>query len=254
MKRTIFMVLISALLFAPLPGEAATVKATQPSATRIDFFAYDEEEERETEKPWERLRVMIFGGAGYSQMDALDGYIDWINTTADGTVDHIDHYWRFGFGIELPLSDGFYAGLGYERIEVDAEGTTTFMSETNNFSIDLEVDGGEIYVGKVWPRIFGPIAAEAVAGVGYYVSNYTERENGYNISGDDKKPGFRLGGGLAYGITKNLALSVEVNYRWLKFDEYEDGGDIIKFVSPGKPPVEVDFTGMTVNGKIRWRF
>lgn len=253
MKRTVFTVLLSALLFIPLVGEAATKKVPPPSTTRIDFFAY-EEEERQKEKPWERLRVVGFGGAGYPEMDALNGYIDWINTTADGTVDHINHYWRYGFGIELPLSNGFYAGLGYERIEVDAEGTTTFMATTNNFSIDLEVDGGEIYVGKVWPQIAGPLAAEIIAGAGYYVSDYTERENGYDISGDDKKPGFRLGGGLAYGITKNLALSVDVNYRWLKFDKYEDGDDVITFVSPGNPPVEVDFSGMTVNGKIRWRF
>jgi opacity protein-like surface antigen len=254
MKRTVFMVLLSALLFIPLLGEAATKKVPQPSATRIDFFAYDEEEERQKEKPWERLRVVGFGGAGYPEMDALNGYIDWINTTADGRVAHINHYWRYGFGIEFPFSNGFYAGMGYERIEVDAEGTTIFMATTNNFSIDLEVDGGEIYVGKVWPRIAGPLAAEVVAGAGYYVSDYRERENGYDISGDDKEPGFRLGGGLAYGITNNLALSVEVNYRWLKFDEYEDGDDIITFVSPGNPPVEVDFSGMTVNGTIRWRF
>ncbi len=252
MKRSVVTVLISALLIIPLLAEAATKTVPQPSATRIDFFAYDDEEERKTEKPWQRLRVMIFGGAGYPEMDALDRYIDWINTTTDGTVDHINHYWRYGFGIELPFSDGFYAGIGYERIEVDAEGTT--MSGANDFSIDLEVDGGEIYVGKVWPQILGPLTAEAVAGVGYYVSDYAEHENGYNPSGDDKEPGFRLGGGLAYGFSKNLALSVEVNYRWLKFDEYEDGGGVIKFVSPGHPPVEVDFSGMTVNSKIRWRF
>ncbi|MEA3471596.1 MAG: hypothetical protein U9R24_07750, partial [Thermodesulfobacteriota bacterium] len=206
MKRTVFMFLISVLLFTPLLGVADTNKVKQNSATRIDFFAYDEEEERKTEKPWERLRVMVFGGAGYPQMDALDRYIGWINTSTGGTVDHINHYWRYGFGIELPLSGGFYAGIGYERIEVDAEGTTGI---TNDFSIDLEVDGGEIYVGKVWPRILGPLAVEAVAGAGYYVSDYTERENGYYVSGDDKEPGFRLGAGLAYGITKNLALSME---------------------------------------------
>jgi opacity protein-like surface antigen len=252
MKRTVVVALISALLLIPLVGEAAMDKVPQASATRIDFFAYDEEEERKTEKPWERLRVVVFGGAGYPEMDALDRYIDWINTAADGKVDHINHYWHYGFGIEIPLSKGFYAGLGYERIEVDAEGTT--MSATNNFSIDLEVDGSEIYIGKVWPRILGPLTAETVAGAGYYVSDYTEQENGYKISGDDKKPGFRLGGGLAYGISKNLALSVEAHYRWLKFDEYEDGGNVIKFVSPGNPPVEVDFSGMTVSGKVRWRF
>jgi opacity protein-like surface antigen len=252
MKRTVFMVLVSGLLIFPLLGEAATKKVPDASATRIDFFAYDEQKERETEKPWQRLRVMVFGGTGYPEMDALDRYIDWINTSYDGTVDHIDHYWHYGFGIEFPLSDGFFAGIGYERIEVDAAGTTTFLSATNKFSIDLEVDGGEIYVGKIWPRIAGSLAAEAVAGVGYYVSDYSERENGYYISGDDKKPGFRLGGGLAYGISKNLALSVEVNYRWLKFDEYEDGGNVIKFVT--SEPVEVDFSGMTVTGKIRWRF
>ena len=175
MKRTVFMVLVSGLLIFPLLGEAATKKVPDASATRIDFFAYDEQKERETEKPWQRLRVMVFGGTGYPEMDALDRYIDWINTSYDGTVDHIDHYWHYGFGIEFPLSDGFFAGIGYERIEVDAAGTTTFLSATNKFSIDLEVDGGEIYVGKIWPRIAGSLAAEAVAGVGYYVSDYSER-------------------------------------------------------------------------------
>ena len=193
--------------------------------------------------PATRVRIRALRGLGYPKMDAVNDYIDWINDGFNGTVDAIDRYDSYGVGLEYQFARNWYGGLAYHRFEADTSGTTWFMGMPNHFTMDLTVDGGELYGRKVWREVAGPFDLEGLLGVGYYGSKYREQESGYVAAGRDQDFGFRAGLGLTGNITRNVQVMLEGGYLWLTFDDYRRGGDSVRFVSPGNPQVEADFSG-----------
>jgi hypothetical protein len=128
------------------------------------------------------------------------------------------------------------------------------MGGRRDFSIDLDVDGAELYVRRSWPRTLGPLDVAALLGAGYYRSHYTEEEDGYHVSGDDDQLGLRAGVGLGWEISDSLGVSLEGDYRLLEFDSYKDSGQTVRFVSPGNPRAEADFSGFSLWARLSWRF
>lgn len=122
------------------------------------------------------------------------------------------------------------------------------------FTIDLEVDGAELYVKRVWPDVIRSVDLEGLLGGGYYWSDYVAKDNGYRVSGDDEEFGFRAGLGLNWRIANCLDLFMQASYRRLEFEDYEHTGHPVRFVSPGNPQAEADFSGFNVCGGIVWYF
>lgn len=253
MKIRIF-VLLSLLFSGGIAfGETVLPKEQKTSATSVEFVAYEDKKVQEERSVLQRFRLILGGGVGFPAMDELNDYVDYINNNFSGSVDTIDTYYRFVVQAEYKVIKDVAVGIGYERIRVDTDGTTWFLGVSNRFSIDLAVDGIELYLRKTWP-VAKALSIETLAGAGYYFSDYTEKENGYNVSGDDESIGLRAGVGLHWAFTKHMGVHLDAAYRWLKFDRYEDGGTRIRFVSPGTPPAEADFSGFMLNAGLTWRF
>ena len=252
---------------------ALTAAAEDRHVTRVPFVAVPEAETPRTapapkvaavEQPPPRLtrrpapdtrvRLRAHRGLGYPDMDAVNDYIDWINKNFSGSVDTVDRYDSYGLGLEYQVARNWYGGLAYHRFAADTSGTTWFMGMPNHFSMDLRLDGGELYARKVWAGVVGPLDLEGLLGVGYYGSSYREQENGYVAAGRDQDFELRAGVGLTGEVLRNVQVMLEGGYLWLKFDDYRRGGDPVRFVSPGKPQAEVDFSGFWASLAIAVRF
>lgn len=246
-------VLAAAVLLSSFPAavEAGPAK-DRPLPTRLAFTAF--EGEKEAPVPGTNLAVFLSGGYGLPDMEELDRYVDYINDHFSGTVSHVHHYSQVGFGVEWRGPAGFFAGMGFQWIDSGVKGSTVFSGKTSAFRIDIDAGGLELYGGKRWPRLAGPVGLEALAGAGWYRSRYREKENGYDVSGNCWAPGFRGGLGIVVECTEHLTVHAGASFRFLRFDDYENGTGTVRFVSPGHPDAEADFSGFLFEGRAAWRF
>jgi hypothetical protein len=208
--------------------------------TRVDFFAYEDNKSLNES----RVRFLISGGLGLPEMDKINNYIKWINSTYSGSIDTIDHYQDLNIQLEIPIDKGLFCGISYEYGRADAKGNLFFLGIPHHFTIDLVMHGGEAYIKKRWVIKPERFTIEGTVGAGYYFSDYTEKENGYRVSGDGKNYGARTALALHWKFSENTGMFAEGSYRWLEFNKYKDGGNVITFVSPGNPKVESDFSGL----------
>lgn len=248
MRKIILSVLISILYCIPLWGQEQLNSNAKSFLSHIEFWAY-EDRVKNADMRWE---LQVSGGVGFPSMGAVNRYINWINHNFDGSIDHIDSYQENSLQVAYGLTKNLYVGVAYERFEAGADGYLVFMGNPHHFEIDLSVDGTEIYLKKIWP-LSERVALTGTLGVGYYSSNYKEKENGYIVSGEDSKPGVKTGAGLTINLNRRLSVFLKADYRWLKFDKYKDNGKIITFVSPGNPPAAADFTGFIIVGGLGCR-
>jgi hypothetical protein len=220
--------------------------------SRIEFTA--ETERSEARSAWRNLSVHVSGGCGWPGMDRVNRYVRYINRNFAGTASTIDRYRFFGFGLEWALPRSCFIGLHAEKSSVDTDGRTEFLGVSSRLSIDIETAGIELYGGRQWPRLLGPLGLQAMAGAGCYRSRYREKENGYRVSGTDYAPGFRGGVGILYDIGRHVCLQINAQYRLLSFDSYSGSGNRIKLVSPGAPNAKADYSGMTLETRAVWKF
>lgn len=254
MKKTILLALAAAS-FLTFIGIGLSSAEEKGSVTRIEFTAVEDEEEKGDEaSSVNRLRLLLSGGVGFPKMDAINDYVDYINAGFSGTVDHIDSCNRYAVDIGYEFDSGILTGIGYRHMDADTGGTTKYLSLTNNLTLDLTVDGIEIFIRKGEDILFKPLSIGGIVGAGYYTSEYTEKEDGYEVSGKDGEFGFRGGIDLNWEITETVNLFLAGDYTSLKFDSYKDGDDPITFVSPGAPAAEADFSGFGVSGGLGIRF
>jgi len=232
-----------------LAGLTPMVDLPEGRVQRLEFVAFDSRTAREPS-----FRLQAHPTVGFPRMGEINDYIDWINRTADGDVDDIDRYIGYSFGLEWQFAQNWHGGLAYHRMEADTDGTTHYMGTPLDFDLELTVDGVELYGRRTWPDLIGPVDLEALLGVGYYTSDYCETENGYRMSGDDGAFGFRAGVGLSAEVVRNVDVFAQAGYLWLTFDDYHGGGRDVRFVSPGQPKAEVDFSGFWVGMGLAWRF
>ncbi len=238
------------LLSSPAFGNPLSTEGTR--STRIEFTAY--EREKDNGITGTNVTVFLSGGYGRPDMDALNRYMDYINANFAGTVSHLNHYSQMGFGVEWKGPKSLFAGMAFQWIDTSVKGSTVFAGQSSSFRIDIDAGGLEIYGGLRTSRILGPLRLEALLGAGYYRSRYRERENGYDISGKDWAPGFRGGLGFMFSFSEHLSFHVNGSYRYLKFDDYNGGNGRVRFVSPGHPAAEADFSGFMLEGRMALLF
>jgi hypothetical protein len=220
--------------------------------SRIEFSADDARTEQRS--AWRNLSVHVSSGYGWPDMDRVNRYVKYINRNFSGTASKIHHYRFFGFGLEWALPGSYFIGLHAEKSAVETDGRTEFLGVSSCLSIDIETAGIELYGGRQWPRLLGPLGLQAMAGAGCYRSHYREKENGYRVSGSDYAPGFRGGLGILYDIGRHVSLQFNAQYRLLSFDSYSGSGSRIRLVSPGTPNAKADYSGMMFETRAVWKF
>ncbi|MFO8006509.1 MAG: outer membrane beta-barrel protein [Candidatus Brocadiia bacterium] len=245
------------LLVAALAVSALSAGALAGEVTRVPFTAV--REDSRTRAPAEAppapsVRLVPFAGIGFPDMDEVEDYVDYINDNFDGTVDDVDRYWTGGLGLEREFSERWSAGLAYHWMEAETDGTTWFMGVPRHFELEMTVDGAELYARHSWPETLGPLDLEALAGIGWYTSDYREQEDGWRLSGHDDDVGVRLGLGARGELAENLELFVQGSYLWLEFDDYHKGSRDVTFVMPGDPRAEADFSGFQATLGLAYRF
>jgi len=246
--RTILFAVLAAVLSSPLAAAEVGRAPGEAQVTRIEFFAFGEE------APEAKTRVSFCRGVSFPDMGEINDYTDHINNTFSGQIESVERGDNYRLGLEHLLGNNWYAGLAYERLEAETSGPLVVMGVTRRLSIDLEVDGAEVFLKKRWPEALGPVDVHGLAGVGHYWSTYTEREDGFSLSGVGEQVGARAGLGLRWQISRTFSLSIEASYRWLKFGTYERGGLPIRFTSPGSPRVKADFSGINACACVGWHF
>ncbi|MBS3764606.1 MAG: hypothetical protein KGZ25_15010, partial [Planctomycetes bacterium] len=214
--QIIAIVLFIAISLFAMAGEPRQSEFPALSLSRVQFVAI----EPETGSPRD-ISLRVSAGAGWPEMDAVNDYADWINDTWGGSVDPIKYHESYRLGLEYPLGENWFAGLAYERLEAETDGTVSLPPPDRHFKLDLSVDGAELVLRRVWPRAVGPVDLEAVLGAGYYKSHYIEEEDGYRVRGDDDALGLRGGVGLNWRATERLDIILLASYRYLKFDRYK---------------------------------
>ncbi len=238
---------IAVLLGLSVAGQASGAPG-EAEVTRIEFFAFGEE------APEAKTRLSFCRGASFPDMGEINDFTDHINNTFSGQIESIQRGDNYRLGLEHSLGNNWSAGLAYERLEAETSGPLVVLGVTRRLSIDLEADGAELFLKKRWPEALGPVDVHGLAGVGHYWSRYTEREDGFSLSGLGEQVGARAGLGLSWQISRSFSLSIEGSYRWLKFGTYERGGLPIRFTSPGSPRVKADFSGINAYGCVGWHF
>lgn len=249
MRQALLTVLLAFLACSALAAEEPLLDDGETQITRLEFVAF--EEERPTES---KFRLEVGGGLGFPDMDALNDYVDHINQAWSGSVDHVDRYDQYRVGLEYLLKKNWYGGLAYERFHAETHGSLSVLGASHRYDLELDVDGAELYLKKVWPDVVESVDLHAVLGGGCYWSDYTEKENSFKVSGDDRAFGVRAGVGADWQITQHLDLFLQGGYRWLEFDRYQHSGHTVSFFSPGRPDAQADFSGFSVSGGIAWRF
>jgi len=240
------------LICLPAVSFAGEVSTPEGRLSRVEFIACAEP--AEARSAGRNLSVHISGGWGWPDMNRINRYVKYINRNFAGTASQIHHYRNFGFGLEWALPRRYFIGLHAEKSTVDTDGRTEFLGVSSRLSIDIETTGIELYGGRQWPRLLGPLGVQAMAGAGCYRSHYREKENGYRVSGTDYSPGFRGGVGLLYDIGRHVSLQLNAQYRLLSFDSYSGSGSRIRLVSPGTPNAKADYSGMMLETRAVWKF
>ncbi len=245
-------VLLAGLAVLVLPRGALGAEPT-----RVPFTAVREESPARppAEPPIApSVRLVPFGGIGFPEMDEVEDYVDYINDTFAGTVDDVDHYWTGGLGLERDLAERWSGGVAYHWMEAETDGTIWFMGFPRRFELEMTVDGAELYGRRSWPGALGPFDLEALLGVGWYTSDYREKEDGFRLSGHDDDLGVRLGVGARSELVENLELFVQGAYLWLEFDDYHKGSRDVTFIMPGGSQAEADFSGFQATVGLAYRF
>ena len=185
-------------------------------------------------------RFSLTGGVGYAgtSPSELNDYYDYLNTTWNGDIAHINNGFSYALGINYYFLRNVGLGVGFENITISTEGILqtydsryTNENKVNGIIISLNLrsgapDKGFSLVGSV--------------GAGQYFSDYYESEDDYVTEGTDNVTGLKASGGIQYSISSFIGIRAEVGYRSLNADSHD-----ATFFLPGDPPASVDYSGVT---------
>lgn len=214
----------------------------------VPFMAV--EEQKEIKKPpsccdsnWYLGGEFIFSDI---KMDAINDYVSWINTTWTGNIDDLDYATGFSVYLDYFFNDIIGLELGYERIEADASG----IYAGGSFGVDTSVDGVTASLLLRHKIGNGNFSFGARIGAGYYSADYKEYDSGVLFQEDDDSAmGFKASVSSNYCLTENISIYLSGGYRFLEFDGFDK-----TFVSPGNPPVELDFSGLFATGGLTFNW
>jgi hypothetical protein len=188
----------------------------------------------------------FYTGASPS-MSALNGYLDYLNAAWDGDVPVFE--WEHGFGaaVGYRISPVLEAGLTFERTSARVSGTLALSGGSYVSSHSLNAFG--VYLAARTPELLPAVRLAAKAGVSYCDARYTETENGFVTTGRDGAVGWSAAAGPEVELGANLSLSILGGYRGATLDGFG-----VSFFMPGDPPVRLEFSGLTVQAGLSFRF
>lgn len=218
-------------------------KQQRPSLQEGVLSSFDIEEGKKEQ----RWNIRGEGTITWPAMSDLDNYISWINNTWNGTVSRRTASYGFSGGVTYMIDNNLGVGIDYETLSCNASGTT--MGGANNLDLRTSMEGvSGIFLIK-YPEVMKNLSVTGEFGIGYYEGEYAETENGWSLRGDDSSVGCRMAARLEYCFDENLSFTLNGGYRFLEFDDFG-----INFVSPGNPPVELDYSGWFMGIGILYRW
>ena len=158
-------------------------------------------------------------GGYFPQHSDMDGF----DTGFNGEI-AVGHY--FNPNVALEFSVGYLKSSGSEAgVNADITSYPILLSIKGV----APVTGGELY---------------AIAGGGFYITNFDASALGVNVSSDDTPFGFQLGVGGNFNLSPNVFLGLEAKYFWAK-----PSFDIL-----GVSSVDAHIDGIQTTANIGYRF
>ncbi len=230
MKNHFFFGCIVCLTAFLLPGASSPAAGGASSSFFIDQA-----------KPDHRWEIMAEGEIGWVRMKAVNDYISRINDDWHGDISKVRTAEGFSVRLVYRVNPHIGVGIGYEWLRAEASGD----SAGGDFELETSAYGLLGLASLRYPLRQMGLALSAELALGYYRGDYEERENVWRQDGDDDTIGSRVEVKASYALARHIGIAAGGGYRYLKMDDFG-----VRFVSPGRPPVEVDYSGWFAGGGI----
>jgi ElaB/YqjD/DUF883 family membrane-anchored ribosome-binding protein len=199
------------------------------------------EDETQTDTPEKDFaRFSLTGGIGYAgtSPSELNEYYDYLNTTWNGNVAHINNGFSYALGINYFFLRNVGVGVEFENITISTEGI--LQTYDSHYSNENKANGIIISVNLRSNTPDKGFSLVGSFGAGQYFSNYYESEDDYVTEGTDNVVGLKASGGIQYSISPYIGIRAEVGYRSLNADSHN-----ATFFMPSDPTATVDYSGIT---------
>ena len=196
--------------------------------------------------------ISVTGLYGWTDMSALNDYINWINTTYSGNIGELNTALGGCITVFYQLNSTIGIGASYEYLSASSEGTLTITAppSTLDHSQSISVNGFLGVITFAIPLEISNLEMRAVAGAGVYFSKYHETENGFDVDGTGTSFGYKVGLDINYLFTDGYGLCVGASYRGVSINQFEDAaGNILEFVPAYDPGEDItaNFSGFCVS-------
>lgn len=176
-------------------------------------------------------------------MEALNDYFDWINTTWSGDIAHLNTLQGGSAEFTYMFSPHFGLGAGYRLLTGSSSGT----SIGGDFYTEVTSQGGYLLARGEWAP--GRFIIGADCSAGYFGALYSETEEQLKQTGRDESMEFGAEIRLGFKLTDYVYLVAGGGYKALKFDDLG-----IKWYSPGEPPAVLDQSGLSMRVGMEFKF
>lgn len=189
---------------------------------------------------------VVYDGASPS-METINGYLDYLNQTWSGELKPFG--WEHGLGLSLgwQLSPVFEVGLTFNRSSARLSGSLDAVGSVYTSSHTLSTYG--LYLSARSKEIFAPARLLARTALFYGRAHYEETENGFITAGNDGTVGFSIAVGPEFEVSSIVSFFFLAGYRQANFDGFE-----VSFFMPGSPPVNLQFSGFSLQAGLSVRF
>lgn len=189
---------------------------------------------------------VVYQGASPS-MKAINGYLDYLNQIWSGELKSFG--WEHGLGLSLgwQLSPVFEVGLTFDRSSARRSGSLNAVGSVYT-SLHTLADYG-LYLSVRSKEIFATAWLVARTALFYGRAHYEETENGFITAGNDSNIGFSIAAGPEFEVSSRVSLFILAGYRQANFDGFE-----LSFFMPGSPPVNLQFSGFSLQAGLSVRF
>jgi hypothetical protein len=196
-----------------------------------------------------RQGFVVSGGLVFSspELQALNGYLEYLNGVWLGDVPGFGAEYGFGFSLGWQFTPHFEAGAYFERTTGKAAGTLEAIPSQYTSWHSLNAFG--IYVGGRSGPFLSAVRAVVRAGGGLFQAAYRETENGFVTEGSDRSFGWSASAGVDVSLTEGLSLTATGGYQSAVLDDFG-----VSFFMPASPPVALEFKGFVARAGLTFRF